>query len=230
MGAVPPLARTLRYGDVRGTDVSALRTVTEGLLVRICVGLPGAVASLSDEAAAALRTHIDAVHSSLGLLDQAEMRERWLDTLGGLAASDQIHGLVTGRLTRLLYDAGRLDVAETRRRMGLVLTAGTPPAHAAHWVEGFLAGGGLLLVHDAALLSLVDEWLSAVATDSFTDVLPLLRRTFGTFAPPERRSIGERVRGGVSADEPAAVRLDQERAALVLPTLSTLLGREIRHG
>ncbi|GAA4461135.1 DUF5682 family protein [Phytohabitans houttuyneae] len=230
MGAVPPLARTLRYGDVRGTDVSALRTVTEGLLVRICVGLPGAVASLSDEAAAALRTHIDAVHSSLGLLDQAEMRERWLDTLGGLAASDQIHGLVTGRLTRLLYDAGRLDVTETRRRMGLVLTAGTPPAHAAHWVEGFLAGGGLLLVHDAALLSLVDEWLSAVAADSFTDVLPLLRRTFGTFAPPERRSIGERVRGGVSADEPAAVRLDQERAALVLPTLSTLLGREIRHG
>jgi len=229
MGAVPPLARTLRYGDVRGTDVSALRTVAEGLLVRICVGLPGAVASLSDEAAAALRTHIDAVHSALGLLDQPEMRERWLDTLGGLAASDQIHGLITGRLTRLLYDADRLDAAETRRRMGLVLTAGTPPAHAAHWVEGFLADGGLLLVHDTALLSLVDEWLSGVAPDSFTDVLPLLRRTFGTFAPPERRSIGERVRGG-GVSEVVAAEIDHERAALVLPTLSTLLGREIRHG
>ncbi|MFD0741381.1 DUF5682 family protein [Phytohabitans flavus] len=230
MGAVPPLARTLRYGDVRGTDVSALRTVTDGLLVRICVGLPGAVASLSDEAAASLRTHIDAVHGALALIDQPEMREQWLDTLGALAASDQIHGLITGRLTRLLYDADRLDAAETRRRMGLVLTAGTPPAHAAHWVEGFLAGGGLLLVHDTALLSLVDEWLSAVAADSFTDVLPLLRRTFGTFAPPERRSIGERVRGGVAASEPVKARLDPDRAALVLPTMSTLLGREIRHG
>ncbi|MGN9907897.1 DUF5682 family protein [Phytohabitans sp. LJ34] len=229
MGAVPPLARTLRYGDVRGTDVSALRTVAEGLLVRICVGLPGAVASLSDEAAASLRTQIDAVHGALGLLDQPEMRERWLDTLAGLAASDQVHGLITGRLTRLLYDADRLGAGETRRRMGLVLTAGTPPAHAAHWVEGFLAGGGLLLVHDAALLSLVDEWLSEVAADSFTDVLPLLRRTFGTFAPPERRSIGERVRGGVTA-EAVAAEIDHERAALVLPTLSTLLGREIRHG
>jgi hypothetical protein len=256
MGALPPLARTLRYGDVRGSgaaerrdQVSALRAVTEGLLVRVCVGLPGAVASLSDEAAASLRTHIDAVHSALALLaseprseaarpddagvgplDNAEWRERWLDTLAGLAASDQIHGLITGRLNRLLYDAGRLDAAETRRRMSLVLTAGTPPAHAAYWVEGFLAGGGLLLVHDAALLSLVDEWLSAVAADSFTDVLPLLRRTFGTFAPPERRSIGERVRGGVAASEPVVARLDPERAALVLPTLSTLLGREIRHG
>jgi hypothetical protein len=229
MGAVPPLARTLRYGDVRGTDVSALRTVAEGLLVRICVGLPGAVASVSDEAAASLRTHIDAVHGALALLDQPEMRERWLDTLGGLAASDQIHGLITGRLTRLLYDADRLDAAETRRRMGLVLTAGTPPAHAAHWVEGFLAGGGLLLVHDAALLSLVDDWLSGVAADSFTDVLPLLRRTFGTFAPPERRSIGERIRGG-AFPEAVAAEIDHERAALVLPTLSTLLGREIRHG
>ncbi|MFC0533048.1 DUF5682 family protein [Phytohabitans kaempferiae] len=311
MGAVPPLARTLRYGDVRGTDVSALRAVTEGLLVRICVGLPGAVSSLSDEAAASLRTHIDAVHNALALLPMADtdsaattsadaattgadgaggagadgagaggagaagaggaggagadgaggagaggaggagaggaggagagaggvavlkkrdMREQWLDALGGLAGSDQIHGLITGRLNRLLYDADRLDAAETRRRMGLVLTAGTPPAHAAHWIEGFLAGGGLLLVHDAPLLSLVDEWLSGVPADSFTDVLPLLRRTFGTFAPPERRSIGERVKGGVAAADPVMARVDPERAVLVLPTLSTLLGREIRHG
>ena len=53
MAALPALARTLRYGDVRGTDVGALRAVTDGLVVRVCVGLPAAVAGLDDDAAAA---------------------------------------------------------------------------------------------------------------------------------------------------------------------------------
>jgi hypothetical protein len=177
-----------------------------------------------------LRNQVDAVHAALAMLDDASLRDRWLEALAGLAGSDRVHPLIAGRVTRLLYDADRLDAGETRRRMGLVLTAGTPPSDAAQWIEGFLAGGGLLLVHDTALLSLVDEWLAGVAADSFTDVLPLLRRTFGTFAEPERRSIGERIRGGVVAESPAPIALDHERAAQVLPTLATLLGREIHHG
>ncbi|MFI6761873.1 DUF5682 family protein [Micromonospora sp. NPDC050417] len=237
MAAVPPLARTLRYGDVRGTELGPLRTVTTGLLVRICVGLPPALRSLSDDAARTMRDHIDAVHAALGLWDEPEPRERWLDTLAGLAARDteahpgadqSTHGLVAGRLTRILHDAGRLDADETRRRMGLVLTPGTPPAQAAHWIEGFLAGGGLLFVHDTALLGLVDGWLTGIAPEVFTDVLPLLRRTFGAFAPPERRAIGERVRGDrPDADQPGQrLPLDHDRAAGVLPALATLLGHQ----
>ena len=66
MAALPSLARTLRYGDVRGTDVEALREVTHRLVVRVCVGLPGAVGALDDDAAAAMRTRLDGVHSALG--------------------------------------------------------------------------------------------------------------------------------------------------------------------
>ena len=239
MAALPALARTLRYGDVRGSDLGALRHVAESLLVRICVGLPAAVVSLSDDAARALRDHVDAVHSAIGLLDDPDLRNRWLDTLAslarrgteaGTAPQHPVHGLLAGRLTRLLHDADRLDPAETRRRMGLVLTVGTPAPQAANWIEGFLAGGGLLLVHDVSLLSVLDEWLTGVDPDSFTDVLPLLRRTFGTFAAPERRSIGDRIAGGTALDDDAGKLppIDHDRAALVLPALTTLLGREIQ--
>jgi hypothetical protein len=128
-------------------------------------------------------------------------------------------------MTRLLLDAGRLSTVDASRRMGLVLTIGVPPAVAAAWVEGFLAGGGLLLVHDDRLLRLVDAWLAAVPDDQFVDILPLLRRTFGQFGAPERRAIGERART-LADPRPRAVddSLDPERAALVLPTVSLLLG------
>ncbi|GIM97786.1 DUF5682 family protein [Paractinoplanes toevensis] len=231
MAAIPALARTLRYGDVRQTDVAGLATVTASLLTRVCAGLPSAVGSVSDEAAKVLRDRIDGVHSAVGLLADDDLRDRWLGTLASLAGRGDLHGLLAGRLTRLLMDAGRLDAAEVRRRLRLPLTVGTPPAHGAAWVEGFLSGGGLLLVHDDALLALLDEWLADIPADAFDSVLPLLRRTFGAFEAGERRAIGERVSGKIRTDpEVGALGFDAGRADLVLPTLSALLGREITAG
>ncbi len=231
MDALPALARTMRYGDVRGTDVSAVRSIAHGLVVRICVGLPAAVGALDDAAAALMRNHLNAVDGALALLDDASLTEEWRQTQQRVVARDDLHGLLAGRLTRLLYDAGRMDAPSVENAMGLVLTIGVPPARAASWIEGFLADGGVLLVHDDRLLSLVDRWLSGIPGDTFVEVLPLLRRTFGEFAVPERQAIGERARRRVRGDggRPAAeaLDLDLERAERVLPTLRLLLGRDV---
>jgi Family of unknown function (DUF5682) len=232
MAAIPALARTLRYGDVRRTDVAGLATVTTGLLGRVCAALPAAVGSVSDEAAKLLRDRIDGVHAAVALLDDDAQRHRWLSTLATIAVRDDLHGLLAGRLTRLLLDAGRLDASEVRRRLRLPLTVGTPPSVAAAWVEGFLAGGGLLLVHDEALLELLDDWLADIPAESFDDVLPLLRRTFGSFEAGERRQIGERLAGAVPGGSGSGDGLgfDPARADRVLPTLSALLGRDLTAG
>src|SRR6266545_388844 len=226
MTALPALARSLRYGDVRGTDLSALRVVTTGLVIRVCLGLPGAVTALDDDAAREMRDQLDAVHGALSLLDDAELSGRWLDTLRRLVERTDLPGVIGGRLTRLLLDGGQLDNSDVGRRMALVLTIGVPPARAASWIEGFLAGGGLLLIHDERLLSLVDAWLVGIPADTFVEVLPLPRRTFGAFTQPERRAIGERIRssgGGAPACPDPGV--DPDRAARVLPTVALLLGR-----
>ncbi|HET6213946.1 MAG TPA: DUF5682 family protein, partial [Micromonosporaceae bacterium] len=126
MDALPALARTVRYGDVRRTDLPALVHVTEGLITRICVGMPAAVAGLDDAAAAGMRDRIDAVHAAIALLDDAQLTTRWYEVLTGLSTRDDLHGLLSGRLNRLLSDAGLLDLAEAGRRMALVLTVGVP--------------------------------------------------------------------------------------------------------
>jgi Family of unknown function (DUF5682) len=227
MDALPALARTLRYGDVRGTDLPALRHVTGGLLTRICVGLPAAVAGLDDAAAAAMRDRVDAVHAAVGLLDEGGLTARWHDALTVLSTRDDMHGLLAGRVNRLLLDAGRLDAPEVSRRMGLVLTVGVPIARAAAWVEGFLAGDGLLLVHDERLLRLVDGWLTGIPAEAFVEVLPLLRRTFSEYPAPQRRQIGERavrLAAGPAGRDAAADDIDHERGELVRPTVAALLG------
>jgi uncharacterized protein DUF5682 len=225
MDALPALARTLRYGDVRGTDAASIAAVVDGLVVRICVGLPVACASLDDEAAAAMVRRVLAVHESLALLARADLSRQWQDTLRRLVDLANLHGLLAGRATRLLLDAGGLETGEVGRRMAAVLSVGEEPGRAAAWVEGFLSGSALILLHDRALLDLVDGWLAGVGDEVFTDVLPLLRRTFATFGPAERRQIGMRIRRpGLQGRGGAEDDIDLARAALVLPILTRLLG------
>ena len=228
MGALPPLANVLRYGSVRQTDTGSVAHIVDGLVSRIAIGLPGACASLNDEAAEAMDKHIVAVHGAIGLLQNDAQRGLWHETLSKMADRDSLHGLIAGRCVRLLLDAGALTAGEAARRMGLALSTATDPAQAAAWVEGFLKGSGLLLLHDATLWSVLDGWVSGLTGDAFTALLPLLRRTFATFSAPERRQMGERAKQGpaVSVSAPGNVsdRFDPERAAAVLPLAARLLG------
>jgi hypothetical protein len=239
MAALPAMARAHRYGDVRGTSARGLAVIVRSMLDRICVGLPVAVTGLDDEASAALLGHVDAVHAVLSLLDDGEpasssrpgVRRRWIATLRAISDRPGVHGLIQGRLTRILLDAGELDDAADR--LTRATSRSEPAARAAAWVEGFLAGGGLLLAHDPRLLALVDGWLTGLPADRFTEVLPLLRRTFGGFAPPERRAIGERVRSagrrerhGTGPGTGAGPGLDERRAAAAAATVLAILGRQ----
>ncbi|SDM69538.1 DUF5682 family protein [Streptomyces wuyuanensis] len=237
--ALPALARSLRYGDVRATDTAALGEVAAGLAERVCVGLPPACAGLDADAAAAMRDRLDGVHSAIGLLPQAEeLGGRWADVLRRIVLRDAVPGLIRGRAARLLLDDGRLAEGEAARLMGLALSPGTPPAGAAAWIEGFVggaSGGGMLLVHDERLLGLVDAWLTSVPADAFTDVLPLLRRTFSAYEPGVRRTLGELARRGPAAGGPVRAEtgvpgfgsgLDEQRADAVLSVLRVILQEE----
>ena len=245
MAALPALVRAARYGDVRGTDPARLGEVAIEMITRICAGLPVAVASLDETAEQAMRERIDAVQSATGLLADRASRDRWLDTLAVLARGDdparppregmasRCPPLISGRLTRLLLDAGRISAGEAGIRMSRALSAAAPAPAAAGWAEGFLAGSGLLLVHDHKLLALADGWLAGLSADAFTAVLPALRRTFGGFAPPERQAIGQqaaRLDGsgrGPAAAASAADDLDEERAALAARAVAVILGAPV---
>ncbi len=226
MDALPPLANVLRYGDVRKTDTSTIAHVVAGLVARICVNLPGACGSLDDDAAEAMLKRILAVDAAIGLLQNDDHRADWQAVLRRMADSISLHGLIQGRCCRLLLDAGLFDAEESARRLNLALSLAADPAQAATWIEGLLKGSGLILLHDQALWDVLDGWVASLSPDAFQPILPLIRRTFATFAAPERRQMGERARRGSARAGRAATsaRFDLDRAGSVLPMIGMLLG------
>ncbi|MFD5174461.1 DUF5682 family protein [Nocardia sp. NPDC058379] len=225
LGALPGLTRTLRYGDVRGTDTKALAHVADGLLVRICAGLPGAVTGLDTDAAEALRAQIDAAHTAISTRDDDHTTTEWLATLQRIADRDDVHGAISGRAVRLLCDAERIDDADSARRLAAALSVGNTPAAKAAWIDGFLGGRGLLLVHDRELLRRIDEWLRELTEDQFVATLPLLRRTFGSFESGERRAIGQALRdkGSTATTHAGPTAVDPVRGQSALRAATAIL-------
>ena len=120
--------------------------------------------------------------------------------------------------------------------MSRELSTAVPAAAAAGWAEGFLAGSGLLLLHDDKLLSLADGWLAGLGADAFAAVLPALRRTFGEFAPTERRAIADKAARLDGSGQPRIMAapadddLDEDRAAIAVRAVAAILGLDATSG
>lgn len=234
MDALPPLARTTRYGSVRETRAEHLSGIIDGLFKRIVVGLVPACASLDDDAAKEMTAAIAKVHESVALLDRSGQREEWTEVLRQLLGRDAVHGLVRGVTCRLLVEQHTIDADELARRARLALSPAVEPAQAAAWAEGLLRGSALLLLHHDGVWSALDHWLGALGEEAFVEMLPLVRRAFADFGAAERRQMGEKVkklRGTAEGPRrtPQAVEdeIDPVRAALVHPVLSQILGVEL---
>ena len=190
MEALPALARAQRYGDVRGTDTS-----------RPAPGGRGAGAADLRRAAAGGRRprrrrggRDCARHGST----RVHCGRSGCSPDGGRGRTTAARALAgrpgrPGRPHRpqrrcwpagwsgCCVDAERLDDAPCAAAAGAVARASRRSAKAA-WVDGFFADGALLLIHDAELRGLLDGWVAGLDEREFVDVLPLVRRTFGTFS------------------------------------------------
>jgi len=228
MDALPPLVLVAREGDVRETKSEMLLPVIEGLSERIFIGLPGACASLDDDAARSMVQSLNRADYSLEKLNREDLYAEWLNVLQALAGHEDIHSLVRGRCCRILFDKQRVSGEELQRMARLALAHVVPAAQAAAWTEGVLQGSGQLLLNQDGLWQALDRWLSELGDESFTELLPLLRRAFSGFSGPERRTMGEKVRTLHAEPGPTGSRannpeVDHERASKILPILAHIL-------
>ncbi len=242
LAALPPLVNVLRYGSVRGTDTAALSSVVDGLVARACVALPFGMRGLADEAAAQLLARLIAGDGAIRLLQDDEHAAAWFAALASAVRSEATHPLLAGRAVRILAEQGHWPMGEASRHLMLLCSRAVAPLAAAQWLEGFLQGSGTLLVHNDELWHAIDAWVLSLPAETFIELLPLLRRTFGSFQAPERRQLAERASAGAAGAAGAAIAsarggmhaVDPVRARRVLPVLATIFGgaaaREAVHG
>lgn len=235
--ALPPLANVYRYGSVRQTDTALLATVIDSLVLRGAIGLPVACMAMDEDAAAAMKIKVLAAHEALRLRgtdgEAQEAVDAWRAALRSLAMGDAAAALLRGMACRLLLDEHLLESAEVVRQFNRNLSLGAAPMDVAAWLDGFLNKQALVLLHDETIWGAVDAWLTGLGEVQFAQILPLVRRSFSDFSKHERQSLGEKAKRAPVAGAQQAAPVasgdeaglwDEQRAALALPVLHTLLG------
>lgn len=230
--ALQPLVRVLRYGSVRQTDKTMLQHVVDSLITRICVGLPMTCTAMNNEAATEMLERVNAMQNVITTLQNKEHRENWQQVLKTLTDIPNVHGLLAGRSCRLLLESKVFTSKDTMQRLERAMFLSPISGRTieellqtAFWLEGFLKGSGLLLIHDEVLWRLIDSWVESVNGEQFVEVLPLLRRTFSSFNENIRQQLSERVKHGeIKPSEVASLEFNHQQAEKVLPLVKQLLG------
>jgi hypothetical protein len=222
--ALPDLVHAQRYGTVRGTDTAAIADVAQAVLSRICAGLAPSLGGLDDDAARAVQVPLERTHEVVPLLPAGPARAGWYAALELAGQRRDLPPLLGGRIARLLMDIGVITRMQAADRLHAALSVGATPTEKAQWAEGFTAGGALLLIHDDALLGVLDRWVRSLDDTEFLQVAPLLRRSFGGFSPAERGNLlraTQSLSGGTA--RASAPEMDLSRADGVLATARLLL-------
>jgi hypothetical protein len=200
----------VKYGDTRQTNVEAVIELVEEMVPRICIGLPGTAMGIDDAAADDLQELMLDAQRAISLLSQAEPRKRWADTLDQMAKLNNLHPLISGTCVRLGFERGTWTSEATGRRLNYALSNAQAPLDAASWIDGFLYGNGLLLIHQPMLWREIDQWVSQLTVDRFSDILPILRRAFSRFSASERAKMLRLAQLGIQSVPAPLVELNLE--------------------
>lgn len=86
-----------------------------------------------------------------------------------------------------------------------------------------LSGSSLLLLHSPAPLKVFDTWVMRLSNELFTDVLPVVRRTFGGWKRLEQQVLAGKVANLNGVCPVAEGELDLTEFAMVLATVNEIL-------
>ena len=243
----PSLVRLEEYGSIHQQgdpqqadppiDLQIVATIVDRTINRLAIGL----ARLAQPGAPHPTPHrlelLVSVDQAMGLAGRQSRAALWTDALRHLADSSGTAPSLAARAAFLLWQAGSLPPVDLQKMIGRALSPARPALAAAAWVEGFFRQAGGLLVHDLPLRELLDQWLARLDEAQFISILPLLRRTFSTFSPTERRRLAAQFQQQEHQQEHhqghqpwPATSLAAGRAELVLPLLNRLRGLEPRQG
>ncbi len=221
--AALPLVDVLRYGHARQLRLASVEQLLEHLMPRICVRFPMACGGIQHEVAVEVQRRLLSVQRAIDLWRPDVYGPLWREALYRIRARGA--PLLAGLSMRLLFEQGACGENEAWTEMTFHLSPHRPPPDAAHWLEGFLSGGGLLLLYRPALWHVLNQWVVSLEPGNFEQILPLLRRTFSRFTRAEKEKIFALARRGVSSDVASpSSELDAERVALLQPLLRQLFG------
>lgn len=185
------LSDIIRFGGLRRLDTKPMVPLMETLFLRFCLELGNEVVcdkAASDEIIRAIEI-VNAACLSHDFLKE----ENWVQLLLDLADNDFINMRISGFVTAILVERGKMSNETFAELINRRLSKGTPAAEGAGWFEGLSMKNRRSLISRFSLWEKLFEYVSELDEEEFKPALVCLRRTFSVFTPSEKADIAENI-------------------------------------
>ena len=233
--ALSPIIQISRYGESYGETPPSLSGLLDQWVPRVIIGLPRAMEGLSDEQERRAPGLLRQLLADIRLMDRSDWLEMFWEQVVPVIDRPSVGDLVHGAVCRLCREEGRISQQVLDNQVRERLDPSRSPSEVASWAEGLLTGAEVMLLRQAYLWESLDHWVSGLDESGFREVLPGLRRLFGTFSPMLKRRVSALIRQPRETTEENAARktatdpgpvLTVPQEELLLPMLARLLGLE----
>ena len=172
----------LSYGTSRRLDAAQLRDLLMRLFHRASSSIPR-IGKTDEPGADRACTALKILHEVS--TTHAKGDRMFLDALVWATDAASLHPRVSGLATSLLYLAKEFTVSELEGHVLLRVGGGALPMDSAQYLAGLLSINRATLVKNRAIVTFLDRLITALPFDSFRDIVPIFRRTFGDLSRSE---------------------------------------------
>ena len=186
------LQALISYGSSRDLQAEGFAQILTQIFNRAVLLLPAA-AQAADDAVEQVCAGLT-ILSDLCARSPLVNRELFEAAIRALLDSYAAHPKVTGLAAAIAHLAKMLAENELLTCLKQRLSRGNPPLHGALFLDGFLSVNKIVLVHNRALVTLLDHFVQAIRPEDFVTTLPVLRRAFAELTQSERHYFSEHLR------------------------------------
>jgi hypothetical protein len=223
----PQLLYFSRYGDLRNTSPQVLETLLQQIFHKVQFSIGDYVLL---EAEKELPQRLQALlwfHQALSQWENAPQKAlaQWPHQLWGLAQNPSCPPEMKGGMTYMAWHSGILP-QETlakvfRREVGDSIQA----ENGSLWLYGFFVGQPGILLLNPFLMDWINQWLEALEEEIFQQVVPSLRKVFGSLASMDKQNLLELSQSVPGSSTTMPQTLPQQIAQILAENTGVLLGR-----
>ena len=223
MSLVPNLIDAMRYGSSRKIEIPQIEEILQNILPRIMIGLPAACIGIDEDQAKDIFEKVQRLNHSIFILKDPNYVHDWYQVLMSISEHQGSQNLLNAQVHRILFERNIYSSEKIAQRMSYHLSVGSEVIDQALWIEGFLYGSAMILIHHFPFWKIVDDWIDEVEESHFLEIVPVLRRTFSQFSPAEKRKLALYARNGRTEKIVENRSFDQQRIRVIMPILKKIL-------
>ncbi len=191
---IRPLIATIQYGNLHHVDIKQMNQILDLIVPKIILEFTTQCSFIKPDQAKRMIKCLNLLSNYFLHFRTSEYFELWVNEIISASTNESIHSLVRGRIWYIALEEKWCTPENFLTELEYQFLKLNEIKKTAFWIEGFMHQSTKFYLFQDEALQLMTTWINALDEEQFTNLLPILRRSFSELNSKERDRIFQKVK------------------------------------